>query len=91
MRQADIPATHPHRAAAQVPAGLQQLGSTWREAYRQRLETEANWRAGRCVWGRLDGHRDYIRCAQLQGGRLATCSGSYMQRDCSIRWVPVGC
>ncbi|EFN57007.1 hypothetical protein CHLNCDRAFT_143670 [Chlorella variabilis] len=53
--------------------------------YRERAEVESNWRAGRCSWARLEGHRDYVRCAQLQGSLLATCSGSYMQRDCSIR------
>lgn len=59
--------------------------SSWREAYRERAETEANWRLGQCGWRRLEGHKDYIRCAQLVGASLATCSGSYMQRDCSIR------
>lgn len=48
---------------------------------------EDNWRHGRCGWVHLRGHRDYIRCAQLgpDGATLATCSGSYMHRDCSIR------
>lgn len=55
------------------------------QGYRERAEVESNWRAGRCSWARLEGHRDYVRCAQLQGSLLATCSGSYMQRDCSIR------
>jgi hypothetical protein len=48
-------------------------------------EIEAGWRAGRCTFQQLRGHHDYIRCAQLQGTSLATCSGSYMQHDCSIR------
>ena len=46
---------------------------------------ESNWRQGRCSSVELKGHRDYIRCAQLQGSHLATCSGSYMQHDCSIK------
>jgi hypothetical protein len=57
----------------------------WRQRYRERLEVERNWRAGRCTWSRLQGHNDYIRCCQQQGGSLASCSGSYLHRDCSIR------
>ncbi|KAL4457796.1 hypothetical protein ABPG75_012661 [Micractinium tetrahymenae] len=59
----------------------------WRQAYKERAEVENNWQRGRCSSVHLRGHRDYIRCAQLGpgGATLATCSGSYMHRDCSIR------
>ncbi|PSC71497.1 Vegetative incompatibility HET-E-1 [Micractinium conductrix] len=57
----------------------------WQQGYRDRTELEGNWAEGRCAWRALRGHRDYIRCAQLAGGVLATCSGSYMHTDCSIR------
>lgn len=78
---------------ADAPAGQ---ATAWRAAYRERAAAEDNWRAGRCRWQRLRGHKDYIRCAQLQGSRLATCSGSYLHKDVSIRcgacmpW-PTGC
>lgn len=83
-------ATHP--AFLQLPdgaagpaAGANTASDTWRRAYRERLGAEANWRAGRSGWQRLVGHRDYIRCAQLVDGVLASCSGSYLHKDCSIR------
>ncbi|KAL4443052.1 hypothetical protein ABPG77_008543 [Micractinium sp. CCAP 211/92] len=71
----------PAGSAADAPAG------GWQKAYKERAEVEENWRHGRCSWVPLRGHRDYIRCAQLapDGATLATCSGSYMHRDCSIR------
>lgn len=67
------------------PAAATATGDMWRRAYRERAAAEANWRAGRCGWQRLVGHRDYIRCAQLVDGVLASCSGSYLHKDCSIR------
>lgn len=56
-----------------------------RQRYRERLEVERNWLAGKCTWRQLLGHNDYVRCAQQHGGLLASCSGSHMRQDCSIR------
>lgn len=56
-------------------------------------ETEANWRSGRFAQARLRGHRDYLRCLDLQGGgaRLLSASGSFAEKDCSIRCVACLC
>lgn len=72
-------------AGAPDPAATSATGDTWRRFYIERSRAEANWRAGRSGWQRLVGHRDYIRCAQLVDGVLASCSGSYLHKDCSIR------
>lgn len=72
-------------AGAPDPAAASATVDAWRRAYIERSRAEANWRAGRSGWQRLVGHRDYIRCAQLVDGVLASCSGSYLHKDCSIR------
>ncbi len=49
--------------------------------------TEANWQEGRCSQQVLWGHTDYLRCLDWQqaGGRLVSASGSFAEKDCSIR------
>ncbi len=37
----------------------------------------------------LEGHQDFIRCMQLSGDTLVSCSGSISHVDCSIRWGAV--
>lgn len=81
------PAARLFPEAAPAPPAALPGSEGWRRMYQERTELEDNWGRGQCSWVRLEGHRDYIRCAQLApgGASLATCSGSFMHRDCSIR------